>query len=684
MRNQRIRSSCKHIIFFFGSHYRVEINLSKLAIYGVQNELLSAARGLLCSSKGCNLYIQGVRVERGESSHLMGDDYHHWGGQYDVFLSFRGEDIRKTFIDHLYSALERSGIYTFKDDVRLERGESIAPALLKAIDESMIAVVVFSKNYASSRWCLEELAKIMDRRGPHTLVIPIFYDVHPTQVRNPDEQGYFGDNIISQHQHHPAKLETWRKALKDAGNLSGYVLNNTADGHEAKFIDIFVQYIWSKLPDMISSEDERLVGMKSRIEEVTSLLLDVESDPVRRIVGIWGLSGIGKSTLAKAVFRLIKNQFQAACFLEEVGEESKRHGVRYLLEKQLSQLLKVNDLKINNECDGDQIMRRLRFKSVLLVLDDVDHLDQLDVLAGKHRLFGPGSRIIITTRNRQLLVAHGVDEIYQARLLDNAAAIRLFSQKAFKDNCPTKGFEDLSYEVIHYAGGLPLVIKVLGSALCGENLTFWKASLQKLRKQGPHGDILKKLKIGYDGLDKEVQETFLDIACFFEGQEQEHLTRKLDSFDFYPDCSIPILVHRSLIYISKENKICMHQLIQEMGRHMDREKPRRLWRTKDVVCVLKSSKGIKNIEGIVLRPHKRKYIDMAAESLRKMRKLRILEIGHECSVRGSDYLPSKLKWLIWDKFPSKALPPMFEAVNLIGLELSCSSIEQPWKDKKVN
>ncbi|KAM7519346.1 hypothetical protein LguiB_018308 [Lonicera macranthoides] len=622
-----------------------------------------------------------------------GDEYHHNGRwKYDVFLSFRGEDIRKTFIDHLYSALERSCIYTFKDDEKLERGESISPALLKAIEESMIAVVVFSENYASSRWCLDELVKIMDCRrrrcgssssssssnsssmklGSQTVVIPIFYHVDPSNVRKPEE-GYFGEKIIKQHD--PAKVEMWRQALEEAANLSGYDLRNIADGHEAKCIDIFVKDIWKKLPDTISSEDERLVGMESRIEKVTSLL-DVESDAVR-FVGIWGMGGIGKTTLAKAVFSRMKNRFQAACYVEEFGEKSKKHGLRHL-GKQLA-----NNLKINNDCDGDKIMRRLRFKSVLLVLDgvyDVDDIDQLEVFVGKLRLFGPGSKIIITTRNRRTLVMHGVDKIYEAKLLNDGEAIRLFSRMAFKRIHPTKELEHLSYEVIHYANGLPLALKVLGSQLYGENMAFWEASLEKLRKEGPDGDILKKLKIGFDDLDREVQDTFLDVACFFEGQGKKYVTRILDSFGFYPNRSIPLLVYKSLIYVSIGNTLHMHNLIREMGRCIDREKPRRLWLINDFEDILKYSTGAENIEGILLHPQtcEVKCIDMATEVFRKMPKVRLLVVRNVRAHRAPKYLPSSLKWLIWDKFPSESLPRMFEAYNIVGLELPGSNIKRLW------
>ncbi|KAM7465517.1 hypothetical protein LguiB_013079 [Lonicera macranthoides] len=157
----------------------------------------------------------------------------HHGWKYDVFLSFRGEDIRKTFVDHLYSALHQRGIFTFKDDERLERGRSIAPELLKAIEVSRFAIVVFSKNYASSSWCLDELAKIMDCHNNNNnkymaaqlTVIPIFYDIRPSDVRN--QERYFGEMFLK---HDSDKVQIWRQALRDASNLSGWDLKNIANG----------------------------------------------------------------------------------------------------------------------------------------------------------------------------------------------------------------------------------------------------------------------------------------------------------------------------------------------------------------------------------------------------------------------------------------------------------------------
>ena len=103
---------------------------------------------------------------------------------YDVFLSFRGKDTRNSFTHHLYVALQRSGIFTFRDNEKIEKGKSIAPELLKAIEDSRFAIVILSRNYASSTWCLDELAEIIRCMKENEMtVLPIFYKVDPSDVR---------------------------------------------------------------------------------------------------------------------------------------------------------------------------------------------------------------------------------------------------------------------------------------------------------------------------------------------------------------------------------------------------------------------------------------------------------------------------------------------------------------------
>ncbi|KAL8239806.1 hypothetical protein R6Q59_016373 [Mikania micrantha] len=105
--------------------------------------------------------------------------------KYDVFLSFRGEDTRKTFVSHLHKALVNEGITTYKDDETIEKGERIDDQLIRSIQESRSYIIVFSKNYANSSWCLQELSKIMEcQKTKEQTAYPVFYKVEPTQVRN--------------------------------------------------------------------------------------------------------------------------------------------------------------------------------------------------------------------------------------------------------------------------------------------------------------------------------------------------------------------------------------------------------------------------------------------------------------------------------------------------------------------
>ena len=139
---------------------------------------------------------------------------------YDVFLSFRGEDTRYNFTDHLYTHLVQRGIKTFRDD-KLKRGEEIQPELLKAIEESRSSIVVFSQNYADSRWCLEELATIMECRQKYGQIVwPIFYHVDPRDARK--QTSSFGDAFTEHEKNWKNKVQRWREALIEAGNISGF------------------------------------------------------------------------------------------------------------------------------------------------------------------------------------------------------------------------------------------------------------------------------------------------------------------------------------------------------------------------------------------------------------------------------------------------------------------------------
>ena len=143
---------------------------------------------------------------------------------YHVFLSFRGQDTRRGFTDHLYASLQRKGITTFRDDKDLERGEVISQELLKAIEESMFAIIVLSPNYASSTWCLDELQKIVEcSKNLGLSVVPVFYGVEPSEVRY---QRRDFEEAFKKHEERfgqqSEKVKRWRHALEQVASLSGW------------------------------------------------------------------------------------------------------------------------------------------------------------------------------------------------------------------------------------------------------------------------------------------------------------------------------------------------------------------------------------------------------------------------------------------------------------------------------
>ncbi|KAM3199825.1 disease resistance protein Roq1-like [Capsicum annuum] len=350
-----------------------------------------------------------------------------------------------------------------------------------------------------------------------------------------------------------------------------------------------VDDMFPKLLQVIPPYPESLVGMKSQVEKVTSLL-DMGSNDVRSI-GIWGVGGIGKIEIASVLYQRYRQRFQADCFLGDVGALHQKNGLTWLAQVVICKLF-GEKITLTSEHEGVIILKnRLRWKKVLFILDDVNHQEQLEYLVGGREWFGMGSRIILTARDKHLLISHVGDNVYEVQLLPE--------DEAFREKSPKKDFMVLSRQVVEYAGGLPLALKVLGSSLRGRNKEQWAAVFDRLKKI-PHDDILGKLKIGLDGLKEDEMRMFLDIACLYNRRPRH------DVEWIFKSCGIHLiginrLIEKSLLSTRDASSFCMHNLIREMGENVSRERQyasSRIWLNEEVHDLFAGKLKTKKVESL--------------------------------------------------------------------------------------
>ncbi|XP_028945511.2 disease resistance protein RPV1-like [Malus domestica] len=569
--------------------------------------------------------------------------------KYDVFLSFRGEDTRTNFTDHFYKALHDKAITTFIDH-QLKRGEEISPALLEAIEESRISIIVFSENYASSRWCLDELVHILEcRKSRQQIVWPAFYKVDPSDVRK--QTSNFGDaftKLKCKFEDNQEKILTWTSALRDAANLSGRTFKEGE--YEATFINKIVEEIFVPVQQCTHLKVANYpVGMESCVKEVEELLGVGGNDPC--VVGIWGASGIGKTTVAKAVYNAIAYEFEGSCFLADVRETSIQYGGLLQLQNTLLSEIGGSEWKAVNLHRGNILLKKLlRGKKILLILDDVDDFEQLDNLVEVHQL-GEGSRVIITTKNKGLLESCKVELIYKVQKLEDNKAIELFSWNAFGKEKPPDDYLGLARRAIAYAQGLPLALNLIGSHLRGKNIDRWQDILDSYDEE-PHRGIQRVLRKSYDTLEYVQQQLFLDIACFFKGEDKDKVLQILkgSNLKVRQHC-IDVLVENAIITI-EHNRILMHDLLEQMGKHIVWEESptepgerSRLWHPKDVYRVLTQNRGTKKIKGIVVILPVPDVIPLNTKSFSKMVNLEFFIIRNAYFSGCVEYLPDDLRWI---------------------------------------
>jgi hypothetical protein len=366
------------------------------------------------------------------------------------------------------------------------------------------------------------------------------------------------------------------------------------DEYEYEFIRKIVEQVLKKIKLVTLPLNGYLVGLEPQKEHVMSLL-NVGYNNRVHMVGIYGIGGIGKTTLALAIYNLIAHQFEGSCFLENVRENSEKHGLPYLQKIILSKVA-VGDEKIEltGVLDGiSMIQQRLRQKKFLLVLDDVNEPEQLQAIVGRREWFGSASRVIITTRDKRLLTCHGVESTFEVNALNMNDAFELLRWNAFKTGEVSYGYVDVLKRAVTYASGLPLALEVIGSHLFNKTIEQCNSALDRYERI-PDKKIQTVLQISFDALNEEEKSVFLDIACCFKEWKLAELERILHAHHGESKKDhINVLVEKSLIKISESDNVTLHDLLEDMGKEIVRQespaepgKRSRLWLPDDIVHVL--------------------------------------------------------------------------------------------------
>ncbi|KAL4394837.1 hypothetical protein AHAS_Ahas02G0191900 [Arachis hypogaea] len=573
---------------------------------------------------------------------------------YDVFVSFRGKDTRPTFTSHLHTSLQNAGIAAFKDDDDvdgLQRGERISIALLKAIGLSAL---------------------------------------HPSDVRYQKKDTDFGkafESLISRRSVEEDKVQSWRTDLREVSSFSGMtVINSRNKSEDIKRIVEHVTRLLDKTELFVAAHP---VGVEPRVQKL------IEESNIQKtkdvlILGIKGMGGVGKTTIAKAIYNKIGRDFDGRSFLLNIRETWQQDNGKVLLQQQLLEdIFIATRIHIRNIDSGMQILKeRLGAKRVLIVLDDVTDLYQLNALCGSGEWCGPGSVVIITTRHDDLLRV--CKHTFNLEEMNGAESLELFSWHAFKQACPKEEFAKLSTDVVEYSNGLPLALEVLGSHLFNMGIKEWQSALNTL-KLIPHDKVQKKLQISFDGLSKNYEkEIFLDIACFFIGMDRNDVVKILNGCGLHAEIGISALKERNLITVDNNNMLGMHDLLRDMGRAIiceqspELEERSRLWYDEKVLELLENHEGTDlKAKGLSLKLPMTNSICLSKEAFKNMTKLKLLQLAGVQPNGEFKHVSRYLRWMSWHGFPLRHTPKDCYQSNIISIELENSKLKLLWKESRL-
>ncbi|XP_043710604.1 disease resistance protein RPS2-like [Telopea speciosissima] len=511
----------------FGEPFREHEKRFSPEMVGRWRSALSAAAQL--SGSGWSLTDFGLMA-----THTVIPSSSDCGWNYDVILNYKeDEETGNNFASNLYASLERANFKTFLKDhhENSKRGEQmISEELKKRIKESRCAIIIFSRNYASSRRCLEELALIMDcRKNLGQRVIPVFLmGVEGSDVRR--QKGSF-EEPFRKHQEcfEGEVVERWRSDLKLAGELCGLNLKDFPNGDEEKLIKKIVKDVSNALgmipspkPVIEIPAEAIIIENQSSTQRTLQQMLDCIGDPDPRfgIIGVYGMGGVGKTTLAKEVnnhfekdlARGLKIPFETVIMVT-VSAIPDIRSIQTNISKRLG---------LQNNSEADALFEVLRKKKFLLILDDVWCELKLEDVGIPYPPNDKGSKILVISRIQDTCTDMGASKTIKVHPLSNAESWKLFVKKA-GEHVAADDIKLLAEKIVGRCKGLPLAIVTVARAMANRHgVRVWENALREMKQsakdlRGMIDKVFVPLKFSFDSLENDmVRSLFLYCASFPE------------------------------------------------------------------------------------------------------------------------------------------------------------------------
>jgi WD40 repeat protein len=288
-------------------------------------------------------------------------------------------------------------------------------------------------------------------------------------------------------------------------------------------------------------------------------------------IGVQGMGGIGKTVLAAALAHdaEVRQAFSDGIYWLTAGQTSNLLDLQNQLLRQFTgskeTLISVQEAK-------DALREALEGKAVLLVVDDawtIDHADAFSVTA-------PPARLIVTTRNAEVLVGLGAEE-HRVEVLSPSDALKMLAEWVGEKSPDKLSVE--AAEVAKKCGYLPLALAMIG-AMIRLRPTAWKDVLIRLHRADlgaikrafpgyPYPDLLRAIEVSIDALEAVDQERYVDLAMFPEDQPipEEPLAAlwKLEEMDT-PDCMTRFVARSLATWTTGENALILHDLQRDLIR----------------------------------------------------------------------------------------------------------------------